>query len=582
VTVLDVAGHTVELSEGSFVDSKPGPDGRTTLAVGDDPSLALLLVGGALCNDSLLEDHEDDGARAIGDPTEGALVVAAAQEGMKKPELEGVLPRVGEIPFDSGRKRMTTVHEVDSGSKTPEVLKSVLNGGRDSASYIVFTKGAVDSLLEISSEVWSSDGQIEPLNEGWRERISAANTRLAGDGIRVLGVGLRRLGSFDGVGDKLEHDLTFLGMVGMIDPPRSEARDAVETCTQAGIRPVMITGDHPLTARHIATELGIAEDGTEEGRILTGRDLTGLSGEELQGLVEEVSVYARVSPEHKLDIVEALQEKGHIVAMTGDGVNDAPALKRADIGVAMGITGTDVSKEAADMVLTDDNFATIVAAVEQGRVIYDNIRKFIKYLLTSNSAEILVMLVGPFLGLGLPLLPLQILWINLVTDGPPALALSAEPAEHGIMRRPPRPPDESVFGRGLGRHVVWVGALMALVSLATGLWYSQTAPGIWQTMVFTTLTLSQLSHVMAIRSGDESLFRVGPLSNKLLLGAVALTFALQLLAIYAPFFQRFLETEALPVADLAIAVALSTIIFWAVEVEKWLIRGKRSHEGLYA
>ena len=543
-TVLDVADQTVELGGGGSLDpSKPGPDGGTLPAVDDDPALALLLAGGTLCNDALLGDHEEDDSRAIGDPTEVALVVVAAQEGMKKPELEGALPRVGEVPFDSGRKRMTTVHEVvSSGSETPEVLKSVLNAKQESAPYIAFTKGAVDSLLEISSEVWSSDGQIEPLTEGWRERISAANERLAGKGIRVLGVGLRRLRSFDGVGDNLEHDLTFLGMVGMIDPPRSEAKDAVETCKRAGIRPVMITGDHPLTARHIATELGIAED----RRILMGRELAGLSNEDLANLVEEVPVYARVSPENKLDIVEALQEKGHIVAMTGDGVNDAPALKRADIGVAMGITGTDVSKEAADMVLTDDNFATIVAAVEQGRVIYDNIRKFIKYLLTSNSAEILVMLVGPFLGLGLPLLPLQILWINLVTDGPPALALSAEPAERGIMRRPPRPPGESVFGRGLGRHVVWVGALMALVSLATGLCYSQTAPEIWQTMVFTTLTLSQLSHVMAIRSGDESLFRVGPLSNKPLLGAVALTFALQLLAIYAPFFQRFLETEALP------------------------------------
>jgi P-type Ca2+ transporter type 2C len=579
-TVLDVAGHTVELGGGSFADSKPGPDGGTPLAVGDDPTLAMLLAGGALCNDSLLEDHEEEEFRAVGDPTEGALVVAAAREGLKKPEIEVALPRVGEVPFDSGRKRMTTVHEVvsGSGSETLEALKSVLPAEQGRASYVAFTKGAVDSLLEISSEVWSGDGQAEPLTEGWRERISAANERLAGDGIRVLGVGLRRLRSFEGIGEEQERDLTFLGMVGMIDPPRSEAKDAVEICKRAGIRPVMITGDHPLTARHIATELGIAED----KRILTERDLASLPGEDLVDLVEEVPVYARVSPEHKLDIVEALQEKGHIVAMTGDGVNDAPALKRADIGVAMGITGTDVSKEAADMVLTDDNFATIVAAVEQGRVIYDNIRKFIKYLLTSNSAEILVMLVGPFLGLGLPLLPLQILWINLVTDGPPALALSAEPAEQGIMRRPPRPPGESIFGRGLGRHVVWVGALMALVSLATGLWYSQTAPGIWQTMVFTTLTLSQLSHVMAIRSGDESLFRVGPLSNKPLLGAVALTFALQLLAIYAPFFQRFLETEALPLADLAIAVALSTIIFWAVEAEKLLVRSKRSREGLYA
>jgi P-type Ca2+ transporter type 2C len=573
-TVLDVADHTVELGGGSRPTSEPGPDGRLLPVVNDDPALALLLGGAALCNDALLDEgDEENGLHALGDPTEGALVVAAAREGLTKADLEAALPRVGEVPFDSGRKRMTTVHEVlsDLGSGIPETLASVLNDGAESAPYVAFTKGGVDSLLEISNEVWT-DGQTEPLNGGWGERISAANERLAENGIRVLGVGFRRLRLFDGSADELERDLTFLGMVGMIDPARPEARNAVDTCKRAGIRPVMITGDHPLTAGHIATELGIAED----GRILTGRELARLSVEEVKDLVAEVPVFARVSPENKLDIVEALQDKGHIVAMTGDGVNDAPALRKADIGVAMGVTGTDVSKEAADMVLTDDNFATIVAAVEQGRVIYDNIRKFIKYLLTSNSAEILVMLVAPFLGLGLPLLPLQILWINLVTDGPPALALSAEPAERGTMRRPPHPPEETVFARGLGRHVLWVGVLMALVSLGVGVWYQQTAPEIWQTMVFTTLTLSQMSHVMAIRSGDESLFRVGLLSNKPLLGAVILTFVLQLLAIYVPFFQGFLETEALPIADFAIAVALSTLIFWGVEVEKWLARRKSS------
>jgi Ca2+-transporting ATPase len=575
-TVLDVAGHTVDLAGRSRAASEPGADGGPT-PVSGDPTLALLLAGGALCNDALLEEDEEDGLHAIGDPTEGALVIAAAREGMKKPVLEAALPRVGEVPFDSGRKRMTTVHEVvrGSGRKIPDALASVLNAGRESGSYIAFTKGAVDGLLEVSSDVWTDGGRAEPLNEGWQERILAANERLAENGIRVLGMGLRHLQSFDGGEDDLERDLTFFGMVGMIDPARPEVEDAVKTCKRAGIRPLMITGDHPLTARNIAAELGIAEG----GRILTGRDFADLSGEALEDLVEEVSVYARVSPENKLDIVEALQRRGHIVAMTGDGVNDAPALRKADIGVAMGITGTDVSKEASDMVLTDDNFATIVAAVEQGRVIYDNIRKFIKYLLTSNSAEILVMLLGPFLGLGLPLLPLQILWINLVTDGPPALALSAEPAERGTMRRPPHPPNASVFARGLGRHVLWVGALMALVSLGVGLWYLRTAPELWPTMVFTTLTLSQMSHVMAIRSGDESLFRVGLLSNKPLLAAVALTFVLQLLAIYAPLFQGFLETEALPIADLAIAIALSTIIFWGVEVEKWLARRKSSREG---
>jgi P-type Ca2+ transporter type 2C len=579
-TVLDVADHTVELAGGSTTSSKPGSDGGTQQAADEDPAVTLVLAGGTLCNDALLDEDEEDGFRAIGDPTEGALVVAAAREGMKKPELESSLPRIREVPFDSRRKRMTTVHEVvsPSGSETGETLQSLSKGEGDDAPYVAFTKGAVDSLLEISSHVWSGDGRVEALGEEWRERISAANERLAGDGVRVLGVGLRRLQGLDGPGDELERDLTFVGMVGMIDPPRPEAKDAVETCKRAGIRPVMITGDHPLTAGYIATELGIVED----RRILVGRDLANISGDELKGLVEEVPVYARVSPENKLSIVEALQEKGHIVAMTGDGVNDAPALKKANIGVAMGITGTDVSKEAADMVLTDDNFATIVAAVEQGRVIYDNIRKFIKYLLTSNSGEILVMLMGPFVGLGLPLVPLQILWINLVTDGLPALAVSAEPAERGTMRRPPRPPSESVFARGLGRHILWVGALMAIVSLATGVWYSQVEPEIWQTMLFTTLTLSQLAHVMAIRSGDESLFRVGLLSNKPLLGAVAITFLLQLVAIYTPFFQEFLDTEALPLADLAIAVALSTIIFWAVEVEKWLIRRRNSREALNA
>jgi Ca2+-transporting ATPase len=567
-TVLDVAGRTAALAGGGQATHDPGAeDGPPAV---DEPALALLLAGGALCNDALLEEDDGD-LRAVGDPTEGALVIAAAREGLKKSELETALPRVGEIPFDSGRRRMTTVHRLAPGSRLPAALVEAFDGGRDYPPYLAFTKGAVDSLLEVSSELWSADGRPEPLDGGSREKVSASNARLDKRGIRVLAVGLRPLCSpADGDGDALERDLIFLGMVGMIDPARPEAGEAVATRKWAGIRPVMITGDHPLTAGHIAAELGISDG--EAGRTLTGKEIFGLSDEELEGLVDEVPVYARVSPEHKLRIVGAMQRRGHVVAMTGDGVNDAPALRRADIGVAMGITGTDVSKEAADMVLTDDNFATILAAVEQGRVIYDNIRKFIRYLLASNSAEILVMLAGPFLGLGLPLLPLQILWINLVTDGLPALALSAEPAERGIMRRPPHPPGEGVFGRGLGRHVVWVGILMALVSLLTGLWYSQSAPAIWQTMVFTTLTLSQLGHVMAIRSGEESLFSVGPLSNKPLLLAVALTFALQLLAIYVPFFQEFLKTEALPAADLAIAVALGSVVFWAVEAEKWLSR----------
>jgi Ca2+-transporting ATPase len=579
VTVLEIADSTAELDgEGRRGAAPPGPGDGPPSVLDEDPGLALLLAGGALCNDALLEKDgdEEDSSRMIGDPTEGALLVAAARAGLEKSGLEGTLPRAGEVPFSSERKLMTTVHVVpDSGAGIPEALVPLLGEGPSAASYVAFAKGAVDKLLDASSKVWA-DGRTEPLDEGWRERISAANGRLAEGGIRVLGVAFRTLQSPDLDGDALERELVFVGMVGMIDPARPEAKDAVETCKRAGIRPVMITGDHPLTARHIAEELGIVDEG---GRVVTGRDLDRMSGGELENVVEEASVYARVSPEHKLDIVEALQRQGHVVAMTGDGVNDAPALKTADIGVAMGITGTDVSKEAADMVLTDDNFATIVATVEQGRVIYENVRKFIKYLLTSNSAEILVMLLAPFLGLPLPLLPLQILWINLVTDGLPALALGVEPAERDTMRRPPYRPDEHVFARGLGRHIIWVGALMALVSLGVGYWYWRAAPEIWQTMVFTTLTLCQMAHVLAIRSGRESLFRVGVLSNKPLLGAVALTFVLQLAAVYAPFFRRFLETEALPLGDFALALLLSTVVFWGVEAEKWLMRRNAANTG---
>jgi Ca2+-transporting ATPase len=561
-TVLEVADRRVDLTgeHPSVADGSPGP--------------ALLLAAGALCNDALLEIDEGEGPRALGDPTEGALVVAAAREGLLKQGLEAALPRVDELPFDSERKRMTTVHEAHPGredGKIPEALGVVLGG--DSVRF-AFTKGAVDGLLEVSGEILV-DGHVEPLGEAWRARISSANERLAAGGMRILGVAFRPLGPSEEAGAALERDLVFVGLVGMIDPARAEAKEAVRTSRAAGIRPAMITGDHPVTALAIATELRITEAG---GRVLTGRELSRLSADELKKVVEEVSVYARVSPEHKLDIVEALQKRGHVVAMTGDGVNDAPALKKADIGVAMGITGTDVTKEAADMVLRDDNFATIVAAVEQGRVIYDNVRKFIKYLLTSNSAEVLVMLVGPLLGLPLPLLPLQILWINLVTDGLPALALGLEPAERDTMRRPPRRPDEGVFARGLGRHVLWVGTLMALISLAVGYWYWRAEPAIWQTMVFTTLTFSQMGHVLAIRSGKDSLFTIGPLSNKALLAAVGLTFALQLAALYAPFFQEILETDPLPLGDFAIALALSTVVFWGVEVEKWLARRDSNRE----
>jgi len=572
VTVLDVLGETqrVEtlLRKGvPVIDAQVPPDQPPTVR-----SLVFLATASALASDATLEPAEkgDGGYNVVGDPTEGALVVAAAQMGLPKYELEQRWPRVAEVPFTSERKRMTTVHRAgpsEEGAETPWC-------GHE---YVAFAKGAVDSLMDISDRAWAGDEAV-PLTDDLRQRIVAANDRMAAEGQRVLGAAFRCLDAgFDEADEAgLEQQMIFVGLMGMIDPPRPEVRDAVQTATGAGIRPVMITGDHPLTAREIARQLGIAAEGAET---LTGEQLARMSVEDLEGVVQKVPVYARVSPEHKLKIVQALQDLGQIVAMTGDGVNDAPALKKADIGVAMGITGTDVSKEAADMVLLDDNFTTIVAAVREGRVIYDNIRKFIKYTMTSNAGEIWVMLLAPFLGMPLPLLPLQILWVNLVTDGLPGLALAVEPAERLTMRRPPHDPQENIFGRGLGIYVLWVGLLMGLVSLGLGFWAWGTGRSNWQTMVFTTLTLSQMGNVLALRSNRESLFTLGLLSNKPLLGAVALTFVLQMAVVYVPFLQDLFNTTALSLADLGISLLLSTVVFWAVELEKLLARRREGRAG---
>ncbi len=565
VTVLDVLGETQQVDT---LLERGIPVAEALLQPGQQPSvrsLSLLVTAASLCNDANLEMVPGDGYRAVGDPTEGALVVAAAKIGLLKADLDKRWPRVAEVPFTAERKRMTTVHQVGAN---PEQTKVPWCCG----DYVAFTKGAVDSLLEISDQVWAGDKAV-PMTDDLRTRIEAANDHLASQGQRVLGVAFRPIDEVPNEADEasLEQKMIFIGLVGMIDPPRPEVREAVQTAREAGIRPVMITGDHPLTARQIAWELGIASDGNP----LTGRELDQMSLDDLKHVVEDVTVYARVSPEHKLKIVQALQDRGHIVAMTGDGVNDAPALKRADIGVAMGITGTDVSKEAADMVLLDDNFATIVAAVKEGRTIYENIRKFIKYTLTSNAGEIWVMLLAPLVGMPLPLLPLQILWINLVTDGLPGLALGVEPPERDTMRRPPHHPQENIFGRGLGRHVAWVGLLMGLVSLGMGYWAWQAGWNHWQTMAFTTLTLSQMGHALAVRS-RESLFKVGLLSNRALLGAVMLTFVLQLAVIYVPFLQELFKTNALALDELLLSLGFSTVVFWGVELEKWLMRRERA------
>lgn len=393
---------------------------------------------------------------------------------------------------------------------------------------------------------------------------------MAAEGLRVLAVAYRLFPEkLSGQPQQIECELCFIGFVGLIDPPRPEAERAVALCKQAGIVPVMITGDHPATALAIGKRIGIAG---ENDTVLTGAELAAMTVEEFEAQVEKVRIYARVAPEQKIKIVKALQDKGEFVAMTGDGVNDAPALRSANIGIAMGKIGTDVAREAAHMVLLDDNFATIVTAVQEGRRIFDNIRKFIKYGMTCNSAEIWTLFLAPFFGLPVPLLPIHILWINLVTDGLPGLALAAEPEEQGLMQRPPRPPKESIFAHGMWQHMLWIGLLMGGVSLFSQGWAYYTGDAHWQSMVFTVLALSQMGHVLAIRSEYQSFFRQGMFTNKPLLGAVLLTIALQMCVLYVPFLQVIFKTEALSVNELIFCLVLSSVVFWAVELEKWMRR----------
>jgi P-type Ca2+ transporter type 2C len=506
-----------------------------------------LLSALALSNDA----QEDIHGNVVGEPTETALFLGAKHHDYHKRSLQEDFARVAEIPFDSERKCMTTVHKAPDGT------------------FISFTKGAADMLLDKARTQLGPSG-VEPID---RERIAAANDEMAGRGLRVLSVAMKKWDTLpQGLSlHEMEENLTFLGLVGVMDPPREEAREAVRVCKTAGIIPVMITGDHPLTARVIARRIGILEDDMEDA-VMTGKEIEALSEEAFEKKVDHVRVYARVAPEQKLKIVKALQKKDQFVAMTGDGVNDAPALKRADIGVAMGITGTDVSKEAAHMVLLDDNFATIVKAIKEGRKIYDNIRKFIKYLLTTNAGEIWTLFLAQIIGLPVPLLPVHLLWVNLVTDGLPALALSIEPAEEDVMKRVPRHPKESLFSHGLGLHVLWVGLLMGAIVLGTQAFSIACDCGEWQTMVFTVLCLIQLGHVLAIRSETTSLFKQGLFSNKTLLGAVILCIGLQMAVVYVPVLNKIFHTKPLSLRELAVCIALSSAVFFAVEVEKLIKR----------
>ena len=554
VVVMDVAGHSIDLSgrmssDGSMRVREDGPalDGAET------ERLSLLAVGGALCNDARLIERGEGLFNTLGDPTEGALVVASAQLGHWKDAVENAFPRIGENPFDSNRKRMSTIHRI---SASPVDLPS--------GSFVAFTKGSVDGLLEIASRIWV-DGQVHDLDDAWRSRIEAANETLAGRGMRVLGLAFRMFES-EPTPETVEQDLTFVGLFGMIDPPRAEVKDAVALTRTAGIRTVMITGDHPLTAKEIARQLGISEN----GKAITGAQIERMTDVELKASLAEANVFARVSPEHKIRIVQALQEMGEIVSMTGDGINDAPALRRADIGVAMGITGTDVSKEASDLVLLDDNFATIVSAVREGRTIYDNIRKFVRFSVAGNLGKVLVMLIAPFLGKPLPLLPLQLLWLNLLTDGLLGLGMGVEKSERDLMNRPPYAPAEGVFSRGAGAQTIWVGLLIGALGLGIGAWYFFGGSPVWQTMIFSTLAFAQVGQALASRSNRDSLFALGVTSNPLLIGMVVLVLGLQLAVMYVPPMASFFSVSPLPLSDLLTALSAGLLVFVVIEVSKRL------------
>ena len=523
--VIEVTGSGYEPVGEFKIEGSP-------VSIVEQEDLGLLLRIGALCNNSSL-----DGSSVIGDPTEGALVVAASKSDMKLDELKKQFPRLAEIPFSSNRRLMTTVHDTPSGSQ------------------VAYVKGSPETVLGLCKLVhW--DGKTRRLSDQLKRELLGRNEEMANQALRVLGLAYRELSSAMSNYDKksVEKDLVFVGLVGMIDPPRDEAKEAVSLCEKARIRVVMITGDHKLTAVTVARELGILK--TELA--ITGDELQAKSDEEFESIVEDVRVYARVSPEHKQRIVKALKKKGHVVAMTGDGVNDAPAVKQADIGVAMGITGTDVTKESSDMVLADDNFATIVNAVRGGRVIYDNIRKFVRFLIALNFTELI--LIGSFalIGLPIPLLPVMILWLNLVTDGPPAMALSVDPPNDDVMLRPPRSPKEGVLHGNL--VFILASTFVQLIVEIVAFWFGFGFQGSLEkarTLVFVVACFYELVVIWNCRSESRHAFRVGFLNNKALLAAVAVSVLSTLAVVYVPAFQFLFQTVFLDLTDLGVAVGLS-------------------------
>ena len=534
----------------------------------EDSCLSLMAKVATLCNDVHLHKIES-GWSIIGDPTEGALLVSAIKAGMNVEELRKEIPRIGEVPFESERKRMSTIHPV--------------NGRK-----VAYVKGAPEIILDLSTHL-IKDGKTVPLSPEERQTILKVNEQMASDALRVLGLAYRDLpGDLSEYSpETVEKELVFVGLQGMIDPPRDEVIVAMKHCKDAGIKAIMITGDHKLTATAVAKELGQLQG--KEGskpRVLTGMELDCMSDHQLEAVIEDVVVYARVSPEHKLRIVDAFKKKGEVVAMTGDGINDAPALKRADIGVAMGITGTDVTKEASSMVLADDNFASIVAAVEEGRAIYDNIKKYLVYLISCNIAEVLILGGSFFIGLPLPLVAIQILWVNLTTDGLPALALGIDPPDPDIMKRPPRDPQESVFNR----RIIALMAVMALnitfIIVPLFYWYLKSggyyAPGVseamkdeillkGQTIVLALMILFELVNAYNNRSDRHSLFKVGFFKNRWLNWAVLSSVVLAVIVIQVPALDPVFHTSFLNAKDWIIVIVATLTIFPVVEITKWVL-----------
>ena len=578
-TRLWVAGQVMDITGGGYASEGEFHIDGQAVDLRDYPGVRTALWVSVLNNDAVLEPGEagsQAGWRMVGDPTEGALLVAAAKAGALPEPVNRAYPRASEIPFDSSRKRMVTIHTIQD--PTPEDYSPFYDDSRR-AWYTVAVKGAPDVVLGLCNRYQPvADGEAQPLDDEMRDCIRAANDQMTGDALRVLGLAYRVIEVLPEQidSDALEHDLIFAGLIGMIDPARPEVRPALEKGLHAGIRTVMITGDYPNTARAIAQTIGLLQPGHQ---VLTGAQLDALDDAGMQREAACTDVFARVSPEHKLRIVEALKANGEVVAMTGDGVNDAPAIKRSDIGVAMGITGTDVAKETADMVLTDDNYASIVSAVEQGRIIYANIRKFVYYLISCNLAEICIIFLPTLFGHGSPLKAIQLLWLNLITDGAPALALGTEKGDPDIMSRRPRPPQEPIINQSMQVGVVVQTIAITAVTLAAyALGLSHTEPQYAETMAFLTLSTSELLRAFTARSERYPLLKIGVFGNKYMNYAVLASLLMLLMVVYVPFFNPIFDTLPLGWAEWSKILPLVIFPSLAAEVTKW-VQSRREQKG---